>query len=103
MADVSVSIVDRDVVGSRLVRRATVTFTAGYAVAGETLQAADVELSEIKWVNVVGNPSLDDTTLNGAIVTQGTTPVIRAITHLGALVGTVDLSSTTLDIEVYGV
>ncbi len=102
MANVTVSITDRDVVGSRLVRRGTATFTAAYTNAGQTLTAALVELSEIKWLSV-GAPSIDDVPLASVIVTQGTTPTLFAIDDAGVLEGTTDLSSTTVDFEVYGV
>ena len=105
MADVTVSIVDRDVVGSRQVRYVTATFTATYAIAGETLTAASCDLAEIKFVAVAGAPSLDDTsTAVGVVVTQGTVPVLRGVLTGGAAyVGTDDLSSTTVDLIVYGV
>lgn len=104
MADVTVSIQDRDVVGSRLVRRAIVTFTAGYAVAGETLDKVDFEVSEFKWVQVDGQPSIDDAAVSGALVTQDAdAPVIRVVGQNGVLIGTDDLSSTTLAVTVYGV
>ena len=104
MANVTVSISDRDVVGSRLVRRGTLTFTAGYTNAGETLVPALVELSELKWLSV-GAPSIDDVPLASVLVTAltGTSATIKAVDDAGVLEGTTDLSATTVDFEVYGV
>lgn len=101
MADVTASVVERSVFGDLQVRLVTVTFTTGYAVAGETLAAADVDLAEIKFIAVAGQPSVDDAAVNGAIVTQATR-TIRCVLATGVLVGTDDLSSTTLDLVVYG-
>lgn len=104
MADVTVSISDRSVMGDRLVRFGTLTFTSGYTNAGETVAKADVELAEIKTLQV-GAPSIDDVPLASAIVTANTGDVatVKVIDDAGVLEGTTDLSSTTLDFVAWGV
>ncbi len=104
MADVTLTITDRSVTGDRIVRRGTMTFTSGYTNAGQTIPKALVELAEIKWLSL-GAPSIDDVPLASAIVTANTGDVatVKVIDDAGVLEGTTDLSSTTLDFEVYGV
>ncbi len=106
MAIATTTIIDRDVVGSRLVRRAPITFDATWeALVGEAITPASVELSEIKWITVDGNPSLDDAALVGAYIADQTidSPLIFVILEDGTVNADDDLSSTTVDITVYGV
>jgi hypothetical protein len=104
MADVTTTVVDSTVMGDRQVRFVTATFTAGYAIAGETLSAASCNLAEIKFIAVAGAPSVDDaSTAVGVIVTQATNTLRCVLQAGGAYVGTDDLSSTTVDLVVYGV
>lgn len=100
MADVTAVIEDRDVWGSHQVRWATVTFTAGYTNAGETVTPALFNLSEIKNL-IPSNPSLDDDTMV-SVTYDDATKTLFLVDELGVLQGTVDMSATTCQVLVIG-
>tara|TARA_B100001939_G_scaffold347259_1_gene368315 strand:- start:371 stop:679 length:309 start_codon:yes stop_codon:yes gene_type:complete len=99
---IAISNEDRTVMGDRVVIFATVTFDNIYPTGGEAIAASDFSgLNQIDFIQCSA-PSIDDQPINGVVYVRSTGKLM-VIDAAGAQEGnSTDLSSTTMDIIVFG-
>ncbi len=99
---IAISNEDRTVMGDRVVIFATVTFDNSYPTGGEAIANTDFSgLNQIDFIQCSA-PSIDDQAINSVVYVRSTGKLM-VIDAAGAQEGNAtDLSSTTMDIVVFG-
>lgn len=99
---IAISNEDRTVMGDRVVIFATVTFDSTYPTGGEAIANTDFSgLNQIDFIQCSA-PSIDDQAIN-SVVHVRSTGKLMVIDAAGAQEGNgTDLSSTAMDIIVFG-